>query len=360
MTNADTTEMSIPPKLPSISHVKAWVSKAVCKETVRNAAALQGLMAADSALKTLKYNEDDRLVHKAIIQDGGVLPLPDWWVNGGGDLADFRGYLSTHDSQKDTPPRISIIDLLGTYNPDKRKITLHREIIRRAAAELRIDRDTMVTLVLIHESAHAAFHIGRDFDGTPITDDIWQKIPSWLHETVAQYITYLAVKDTQELFTAFTALCGIQREEYLLWEPLARLDLTTEELKAALITVRRQGTQVCFGRFKQHVVNVVCAIRGVTREVLASAATVRDSEGEPTAYFYHTILSTKWDDVIAFFRFLGGKPLRQRGSHQQWSVNGRTVAVPVRHNLGMLTLKILRDAGTCRSEYMKHVKGMPG
>jgi len=60
---------------------------------------------------------------------------------------------------------IGLLDILGTYNSENRKITIYREAIEYCCVRLQIDCLALEKVVLAHELAHAANHLGVDDRG---------------------------------------------------------------------------------------------------------------------------------------------------------------------------------------------------
>lgn len=65
----------------------------------------------------------------------------------------------------DRNAQVGIIDVLGTYDSKLRLITIYSMLIRICAHNLHIDSKILEDLVLSHELAHAATHLGLDGDG---------------------------------------------------------------------------------------------------------------------------------------------------------------------------------------------------
>lgn len=64
---------------------------------------------------------------------------------------------------------IGLLDILGTYNPENREVTIYRKAIEYCCDRLKIDYSALEEVVLSHELAHAANHLGVDGQGA-----IWE------------------------------------------------------------------------------------------------------------------------------------------------------------------------------------------
>ena len=72
--------------------------------------------------------------------------------------------------ERDIP---SILDILGTYRASVRHVTLYRKLIRLCAGWMGLDPKGLEDVVLTHELAHAASHLGWD-----VGDRIWENFDS--------------------------------------------------------------------------------------------------------------------------------------------------------------------------------------
>lgn len=170
----------------------------------------------------------------------------------------------------DPPPKlltrdtdvITIDEFLGTYDPDKQRITLFESNIKKAADILGCREDDLQYIVRYHEHAHAALHLGVDekerikgIQGGRFTASrlrqltkVYTNIEPFLHEHLAQLITYQVLKNLSQsgedelvcraasrMLDVFNKLMQRQpsayRVERYLNVPLERLNVTIRLIK---------------------------------------------------------------------------------------------------------------------------------
>gem|GEM_PF-4914618 len=139
---------------------------------------------------------------------------------------------------------IPIDRLLGEYIPEKRKIVLYRDQIRRVAEKIaRIQKAEpeemerkLRRIVELHETAHAVIHLGRDADGKEFPPDQYKQIDIKLEETIVQLLCYFCMEEA-DLANDFEKLCEFLAPEYRLWEKFRNIQ--PEDLRLYLIRIRR-------------------------------------------------------------------------------------------------------------------------
>ena len=93
------------------------------------------------------------------------------------------------------PKHPMILDLLGKYSPYSREITLYTELIWKVARKMNVAYHALYELVLVHETAHAVTHLGKDADGK-----IWKDFDSagvFDQEYFAQIYSHLLFRAAQ-------------------------------------------------------------------------------------------------------------------------------------------------------------------
>ena len=83
----------------------------------------------------------------------------------------------------------NILDVLGEYDPEKKRVIVYPQYIEIFASKLRISSELLYEIVLYHELAHAATHLGCDANGG-IWDSFGYEDPSVI-EYFAQIYAYL-------------------------------------------------------------------------------------------------------------------------------------------------------------------------
>lgn len=141
-------------------------------------------------------------------------------------------------SGHDTPGKWSISSSLGKcsyeFNPTKQssrvEITLFMTAIATAAKRCRVDPYVLMVVVYVHELAHYTYFTGQFSLGTPfypVKDrdfDIGQFGTTEFHEAMAQYVTYLVVREDSLLFNTFKKLNRRQSKAYQLWRSMRPID----------------------------------------------------------------------------------------------------------------------------------------
>lgn len=142
-----------------------------------------------------------------------------------------------------------IDNLLGAYFPAQFEIVLYPRMIEYAAQDLNVDKETLSTVVFIHETVHAYSHIGKDRDGRSWSDfslpmsDLPDFHPSRPHEAIAQYYTYKLLEKLgdQKLMDAFLILEQHSLHVYRVWRTTEHY--TLEEMRNILVQYRKKGTE---------------------------------------------------------------------------------------------------------------------
>jgi len=135
-------------------------------------------------------------------------------------------------------------NLLGSYDPQQRKVSLYARMIRLAAREFGIDKDALSTVVYIHETVHAFCHVGRDlngrmWDGCPaVVPDSPEEQISKPQEAIAQYYTYKLLEwlGDDQLLKVFLSLEKACSPVYRAWRQTEQYSL--EQMHAVLIQYR--------------------------------------------------------------------------------------------------------------------------
>ncbi|HHT9108912.1 MAG TPA: SIR2 family protein [Candidatus Wunengus sp. YC64] len=143
----------------------------------------------------------------------------------------------------------AIDNLLGAYFPAKVEVVLYPRMIEYAADDMGVDKDSLSTVVYIHETVHAYSHTGKDHDGRSWSDfslpmsDQPDFHPSKPHEAIAQYYTYklLETLGDKKLIQAFLTLEQHSLAVYRAWR--ATEHYTLEEMREILVNCRRRGTE---------------------------------------------------------------------------------------------------------------------
>lgn len=85
--------------------------------------------------------------------------------------------------------QIPLVDVLGRYFPEERKIVLYTNIIAQVAKHLGVSRSILKEVVLVHEIAHAITHFGEGQNGA-----IWEDFayaPTRDKELLAQLLSFI-------------------------------------------------------------------------------------------------------------------------------------------------------------------------
>jgi hypothetical protein len=141
-----------------------------------------------------------------------------------------------------------IDNLLGAYFPSKVEIVLYPRMIEYAAEDLGVDKDSLSTVVYIHETVHAYSHIGKDHDGRswldfslPLSDQPDFQ-PSRPHEAIAQYYTFKLIQtlNDKKLLEAFLNLEKHCMDIYRAWRTTETY--TLEDMRNILVKYRKKST----------------------------------------------------------------------------------------------------------------------
>jgi hypothetical protein len=112
---------------------------------------------------------------------------------------------------------VSVFDLLGAYFPDTGRIVVYASMCRQVAEHLGLSFDELVTVVRLHEEAHAVTHRGQDE-----SDTIWENFGFASmkdKELAAQLLTFLYCRECERpgLLKTFRTLADWQEEPYNTW-----------------------------------------------------------------------------------------------------------------------------------------------
>jgi hypothetical protein len=138
----------------------------------------------------------------------------------------------------------AIDNLLGSYDPQRRQVTLYRRMIDITAREFGIDKDAVSTVVYTHETVHAFSHVGRDLNGRMwdaypvVATDCPEEQISTPQEAIAQYYTFklLDLLGDDRLLKAFMALEKSCSPPYRAWRLTEGYSL--EQMRTVLIQYR--------------------------------------------------------------------------------------------------------------------------
>lgn len=149
-------------------------------------------------------------------------------------------------------------DILGAYRytlpnpkkPHERRrqdpwIELYWAVIGLFARLVVVDIEDLTVVILAHELAHAYTHLGTDIDGHSWTPMEFAASDHALKEGLAQLyarsVCHRLAVGAPKAMAAFSRLLQDQPEAYHTHEPWEK-DRTPEELRLALLQVRRTGT----------------------------------------------------------------------------------------------------------------------
>lgn len=149
---------------------------------------------------------------------------------------------------------LPIDKLLGQYFPEDKRIILYKQEIIDIAYRLNVNPETLKRIVVLHESAHAIVHLGKDADKKNFNTKAYCMVysgsdPSPLHETLAQLLCYHCVKDHSKLLECFEKLNEHQPPVYNLWERFK--DIGLERVRAILIDMREAKVEASYEKFKE-------------------------------------------------------------------------------------------------------------
>lgn len=157
--------------------------------------------------------------------------------------------------------QVGLLDILGTYNADKNLVTIYRIAVEMCAQSLQIDQKKLENIVMTHELAHAATHMGVDKTGNTWTS--FSSAPTATKEYFAQWYshTYLSKYVDRLYETLMFTLADIQPDVYRSYRNDIHLDLKV--MNSRLLSERSKTTylqvDVKLCRF--------CKIRTATEEV---------------------------------------------------------------------------------------------
>jgi hypothetical protein len=172
--------------------------------------------------------------------------------------------------------RWSIDGLLGLYDSKLQKITIFSKGIDFVAEKLNVPAEGLKYIVRIHEWGHGVFHLGLDpasagsltsvdlASSTPLREvmlasatNIYQDVDDFVHEQIAQAITFLALEGLRRgatmeesrracssLIETFTALTSRQARKYRL-DDLSHLETLRlgERLRDVVRLIRSKAVQ---------------------------------------------------------------------------------------------------------------------
>ena len=111
--------------------------------------------------------------------------------------------------------------LLGQYLPRDNTIVLYSRGIRRCSHELSLDNLLLALIVSLHEIAHWSVHYypvaGHD---APWDTEAYVLADNWIHETLAQWITYHTCRLVPDHLTCFENLNKHQSDKYKAYREL--------------------------------------------------------------------------------------------------------------------------------------------
>ena len=134
----------------------------------------------------------------------------------------------------------STCNLLGIYSAKEQKIIIYLKGISRACKKYNIDFSLLTQVVIIHELSHLLSHKYK-LNGKTWDDNKYIKDNPTLHEFLAQFSTYLIIKDNIELLDVFEGLNKKQSKDYTNWSVLKEEPVKIEEYKNILIGLREMN-----------------------------------------------------------------------------------------------------------------------
>ncbi|QJD29029.1 hypothetical protein [Methylococcus geothermalis] len=162
--------------------------------------------------------------------------IPEWIINFVRDLFDYRfdktvqvgllDILGTYSSEKKTV-QVGLLDILGTYSSEKKMVTVYPKVVEMCAHRLQVDSQTLGDVVMAHELAHAATHLGIDGDGK-----IWVKFETAridAKEYFAQWYShrFWSILGFQSHEDLMLKLVDVQPKIYSTYHQDIRVDLET-------------------------------------------------------------------------------------------------------------------------------------
>ncbi len=118
------------------------------------------------------------------------------------------------DFERGREDEVGGLDLLGRYRPPDSLVTIYFDSCLKAARRYKVECDSLVEVVLVHELAHLMTHRGFDLDD----------LSSSFMEHTAQCATYAYLKPRgSEALKAFELLSPHQPFIYRTWEGLKEL-----------------------------------------------------------------------------------------------------------------------------------------
>jgi hypothetical protein len=133
----------------------------------------------------------------------------------------------------------SLLDILGTYTSATQHVTVYRRLIERCAGWLCVDPHTLENVVLTHELAHAASHIGLDSE-----NNIWRTFDSASSAEVeyfAQIFAHVLFRESHEhgKIQCMDTLATRQPAHYTTY--LSRTHVAVADLAKELYDARRRA-----------------------------------------------------------------------------------------------------------------------
>ncbi len=131
----------------------------------------------------------------------------------------------------DNDNQVGLLDVLGTYNSAQKLITIYRGLINICASKLQVDPQILEDVVMAHELAHAASHLGIDNDG-----NIWntfEEVEAFWKEYFAQWYahTFFLSQHWQLHSKLMFALVKLQPQIYGTYVKDLNKDLSTMNSK---------------------------------------------------------------------------------------------------------------------------------
>jgi hypothetical protein len=205
---------------------------------------------------------------------------------------------------------IEVEGVLGEYNFYERKVTLYPLMIELVAKDLApaLGRSTedvyddLYTITEMHETSHAATHLGIDSDST-----LWEhpeQGTSELHETLAQFYTFQLLRSLKEshLEQVFLELNKRQPERYRFWQVLQGVPL--ELARQFLIDKRAGRFQKDLLSLAQEAAKVVGRAMPLLRTVLSDREFRAFEDGLKVIIGKMEAAGTRWELSKAASEFL--------------------------------------------------------
>jgi hypothetical protein len=137
-------------------------------------------------------------------------------------------------------------DLLGAYSPDKIEVQIHWMPIALWASNMNVSVESLTTVVVAHEYAHAYTHAGLDLDGHSWETTGFTQTARVVTEGLAQHYTELAPEKLAtrlpEVTAVFNKLLDRQSDIYKKYRTLLNSNERNKEImRRVLVDARRTG-----------------------------------------------------------------------------------------------------------------------